>query len=173
MAESRSAATSPSAARSARACGAFGFDVTAIERSPALAAMLRWALDRAQSDGRVRNAIEGRLRLVQGDAREILPSMKPRPDAVYLDPMFPPRRKKSALAKKSIRIVRALVGDDPDAAELLSIALAHARERVVVKRLDDAPPLMPGPIASITGTTVRYDVYRAGVSRGTAQTSRD
>lgn len=136
-----------------------GFDVTAMERSPIIAALLRNGVERAMSNGRIRKAIEGRLRIVCGDARDILASMEHAPDAIYLDPMFPDKRKKSALAKKAIRIVRAVVGDDPDANQLLAVALRTAKERVVVKRADDAPPLMPGPVASIRGNTVRYDVY--------------
>ncbi len=140
---------------------AMGFDVTAIERCAIVAALLRNGIERALRDGRIRQAIDERLHAITGDARDVLAAMAEKPDAVYLDPMFPPKRKESALARKSVRIIRALVGDDPDAGELLRIAIQNARERVVVKRADDAPPLMPNPVASIRGTTVRYDVYRA------------
>jgi 16S rRNA (guanine1516-N2)-methyltransferase len=86
----------------------------------------------------------------------------PQPDAIFIDPMFPPKRKKSALAKKSIRLVRQLVGDDADASELLASALQVARDRVVVKRADDAAPLRDKPSLSFGGKLARYDVYLVG-----------
>jgi 16S rRNA (guanine1516-N2)-methyltransferase len=61
--------------------------------------------------------------------------------------------------KKEIRLLRDLVGDDTDAPELLEISRGIARDRVVVKRPDDAPPLAPDPDMSLTGKLVRYDVY--------------
>jgi len=80
------------------------------------------------------------------------------PDVVYLDPMFPPQ-KKSALVKVEMRILRRLVGDDPDAGELFELARAVARQRVVVKRHCHAEPLFPHPTHSHSDQTTRYDVY--------------
>lgn len=150
-----------------------GFDVTAVERSPIIAALLRNGVERAMGDGRIRNAIEGRLGIVTGEACTVLHSAHEKPDAAYLDPMFPPKRKTSALAKKAIRMVREIVGSDDDALELLACALENVLERVVVKRLDDAPPLMPGPVASVRGKTVRYDVYHAQQAAGRLRIRRD
>ncbi|MDP2105284.1 MAG: class I SAM-dependent methyltransferase, partial [Desulfobulbaceae bacterium] len=82
-----------------------------------------------------------------------------RPEVVYLDPMYP-HRTKSALVKKEMRILRLLVGDDPDAPKLLAAALACARERVVVKRPIKAEPITgPTPSMAIIGKTGRFDVY--------------
>ena len=134
-----------------------GFEITAIERSPVIAALFEDGLRRARADGRLREAAE-RVRMVIGDARDVMFHVEHH-DAVYLDPMFPPKRKKSALAKKPMRTLRALVGDDPDTDELFDAAVARAAQRVVVKRADDAPPLAPRPVASITGKLVRYDIY--------------
>jgi len=138
-----------------------GYDVTSIERSPVVAALLRNGHARALADGRLRAAVGGNWRIVEADACAWLASLLPEecPDAVYLDPMFPPKRKKSALAKKAIRLVRRVVGEDPDAEALFEAAARAARVRVVVKRADDAPPLVPRPTASVTGKLVRYDLY--------------
>lgn len=134
-----------------------GFHVTAIERSPAVAALARDGLARlAALTG---TAPTGRLELVTGDARLLLGALAPPPDAIYLDPMFPPKRRKSAAVKKEMRLLRELVGDDADAVPLLEISRTIARDRVVVKRPDDAPPLAPGPSMSLKGKLVRYDVY--------------
>jgi 16S rRNA (guanine1516-N2)-methyltransferase len=137
-----------------------GYDVIALERSPIIAALCEDGLRRALADADLGPRLRDRLRIVHADAREYLPTMRPKPDAVYIDPMFPPKRKASALAKKSIRLVRQVVGDDPDAAELVAIARAVARQRVVVKRPSYAEPLAPNPTMSYEGTLVRYDVYR-------------
>lgn len=135
-----------------------GFRVIAVERSLLLFPLLAEELDRIRTNPAVNLRLDGRIELRQGDARAILPTLRPPPDAVYLDPMFP-YKSKSALSKKSIRLVRAAVGDDLDAASLFRIASGVARERVVVKRSDDAPPLAPHPSFAIRSKLVRYDVY--------------
>ena len=73
---------------------------------------------------------------------EFLQNLKPDnyPDVVYLDPMFP-ERTKSSLVKKEMRILRIVIGDDQDATGLFDIALARARNRVVIKRPRLAPKL--------------------------------
>ena len=134
-----------------------GFHVTAIERSNVVAALARDGLRRlTEKTGLV---LEKKLTLLTGDARTLLSTLSPRPDAIYLDPMFPPKRKKSAAVKKEMRLLRALVGDDLDAVELFEISRRMALGRVVVKRPDDAPPLVSDPSMSIAGKLVRYDVY--------------
>jgi 16S rRNA (guanine1516-N2)-methyltransferase len=130
-----------------------GYRVTAIERSAVIAALLQDGLSRAGA------SLAGRVDVISGDTREVLPNMRPAPDTVYLDPMFPPKRKRSALAKKSVRALRDLVGDDDDAMELLSVCLRHAANRVVVKRPSYADPLKPARSANYQGKLVRYDVY--------------
>ena len=132
--------------------------MTAVERSPIVAALLRDGLARASQDDALREAMGDRLTILNADAREVLDRGDIKPDTVYIDPMFPPKRKASALAKKSIRLVRALVGDDEDAAALVEAARRHCR-RVVVKRPTHAPPLAERPTAGITGKLVRYDIY--------------
>ncbi|HYA37310.1 MAG TPA: class I SAM-dependent methyltransferase [Candidatus Methylomirabilis sp.] len=134
-----------------------GFRVTAIERSMVIAELTRDGLRRFEAGTGV--SLGNRLRLVTGDARAILAALPQQPDAVYLDPMFPPKRKRSAAVNKEMRLLRDLVGDDLDAPDLLKVARGVARERVVVKRPDHAPPLAPIPSLSVPGKLVRYDVY--------------
>jgi hypothetical protein len=96
------------------------------------------------------------------------------PDVVYLDPMFPGAAARKTAERKPLRVLRRLVGDDSDAAELFHWALHVARKRVVVKRPMKAPSLGVGwvervsernPPSSIDpdivfkGKGVRYDVY--------------
>jgi 16S rRNA (guanine1516-N2)-methyltransferase len=145
-----------------------GCQVTAIERSPLLFALLRDGLDRAALVPDIQACIGDRLRLQHGDARDVLrqladghlqdSSPQVGVDVVYLDPMYPPK-KKSALAKIEMRILRRLVGDDLDADELFELARAVARHRVVVKRPHHAEPLVPHPTHSYCDKTTSYDVY--------------
>jgi len=138
-----------------------GCTVIAVERCAVLGALLRDALARAAAAGSTSpNKVLARVSLVIDDSRRALSRMvgEAAPDAVYLDPMYPPRRK-AALPKKELRICRRLVGDDEDAGELLAIARQVARRRVVVKRHPHAPPLAPDPALQFAGKMTRYDVY--------------
>lgn len=84
--------------------------------------------------------------------------LRGRPDVVYLDPMFPIRRR-NVVVKKELRLCRALVGDDDDASELLDAARRAAMVRVVVKRHRLAEPIAPGVHHAITSKLARFDVY--------------
>ena len=134
---------------------AYGCQVTAIERHPVIAALLRDGIDRAIAAGLL---LPVTVSVVCGDAREQVYELAPAHDAVFIDPMFPSKRKKSAAVRKEMRMLRALVGDDADAAALVSAARA-ASPRVIVKRPVQAPPLGAEPTASYAGKLVRYDVY--------------
>jgi 16S rRNA (guanine1516-N2)-methyltransferase len=76
--------------------------------------------------------------------------------------MFPPKRKKSALAKKSMMVLRDLLGDDQDKEQLFEAAFKAAGKRVVVKSPDYAEPLGGKPNESFQGKLLRYDVYLKG-----------
>jgi 16S rRNA (guanine1516-N2)-methyltransferase len=133
-----------------------GFQVSAIERSSVVAALAGDGLRRLQQ---AHPTLGARLQYYRGDAKTVLPGIAPKPDVVYLDPMFPEKRRRSAAVRKELKWLRDLVGDDNDALELFDVARATATNRVVVKRPDHAPPLVPNPAASIAGKLVRYDIY--------------
>ena len=144
-----------------------GFRVTAIERSPIVAELARDGLARALRDPRLAELIGDRLEVVHADSLEWLAARvgtTEAPDAVVIDPMFPPKKKRSALPRKEMVVLREVVGADVDAAELLAVARACARMRVVLKRGDDAPPLAKSDW-SVEGTTVRFDVWRGDATR--------
>ena len=147
-----------------------GCRVIAIERNAPVASLLQDALLRASH---TRPQIAERIELIQADARAWLSSPnenKGTIDVVYLDPMYPPRHK-SARQRKAARMLRQLVGDDPDAEQLLDPSLKIAA-RVVVKRPLHAPPLREKPVATHKGKAVRYDVYASGRSRKSTKESR-
>lgn len=136
-----------------------GYQVTSIERSPVMAELLADGYHRLTQQDWVRRLGLEPLQLIQGDAINILQEMSKKPDCIYLDPMFPPKRKQSALAKKSIVALRDLVGDDLDKDQLFVTALQNTGKRVVVKSPDDAEPLGGKPNESFKSKLLRYDVY--------------
>ena len=82
-----------------------------------------------------------------------------RPDVIYIDPMYP-ERKKSALVKKDMQILQRLLGKDESADALLKTALQCAGKRVVVKRPVHADTVGDiKPSTSISSKKTRYDVY--------------
>jgi 16S rRNA (guanine1516-N2)-methyltransferase len=135
-----------------------GATVTLIERSAEVHALLKEALARASAESPELAEVVARMTLVHGDAKDRLPELKP--DVVIVDPMHPPRRN-TALVKQEMRQLSAIVGADEDADELMRIALASARERVVLKWPLRAAPLLetPKPSHQFAGKTVRYEVF--------------
>jgi 16S rRNA (guanine1516-N2)-methyltransferase len=135
-----------------------GAQVTLLERSRRVHDLLRDALARAGAESPELAAVVGRMTLLLGDARDLLPGL--RADTMIVDPMHPPRSN-SAEVKQEMRLLREVVGTDPDALELMQAALAANCKRVVLKWPLRAAPLqgLPKPSHSITGKTVRYDVF--------------
>jgi 16S rRNA (guanine1516-N2)-methyltransferase len=142
-----------------------GCRVTMMERVPAVAALLRDGLERSQRYASGQDAkladILSRMQLVEANSAEYLKGLSDAdcPDVVYLDPMFP-ERKKSAAVKKEMQLFHKLIGPDDDAGQLFESALLRARNRVVVKRPRIAP-LLSGrePSHTIEGKRNRYDIY--------------
>lgn len=146
--------------RDAFMLAALGCRLRLIERSPVAAALLADGLRRAALHEDTA-PIAARMQLIRADAVEYLRQLAEaqRPAVIYLDPMYPERRK-SALVKKEMRLFRRLVGEDQDADALLQAALQAARRRVVVKRPRHAPPLAGQPPSfTLSSENTRYDVY--------------
>lgn len=143
--------------RDAFVLASLGCQVTLMERMPVVAALLDDGLERAKLNAEV-SEIAQHMRLVHGSSIEDM-TVADQVDVVYLDPMYP-HRDKSAAVKKEMRVFQSLVGEDLDADELLSPALALAKYRVVVKRPSYAPPLNnQTPTTSIKMKKNRFDVY--------------
>ena len=139
-----------------------GYDLLCMERSPVMSELLLDGFNRlAKQDWMQKLNLES-PQLIKGDAIKFLKVLAVQPDCIYLDPMFPQKRKKSALAKKSMVVLRDLLGDDQDKDELFAVALKATGKRVVVKSPDYAEPLGGKPNESYQGKLLRYDVYFKG-----------
>ncbi len=137
---------------------ASGFAVTLFERDQSIAALLRDSLQRAAQDSRLAEAV-GRMQLVEGDAKEGLATLSTPPDVVYLDPMFPAKRKDAATNKK-LQLLRSLERPctEEEAGALLHAALAAGPRKVVIKRPARGAHLADvRPSHSLMGKLVRYD----------------
>lgn len=136
---------------------ALGYNVTLLERSPALYAMLSDALQRAKAHPKTAGIVD-RMHLIHADAIEWLPRQAPF-NVIYLDPMFP-ERKKSALVKKEMIILQDIIGKDADSIHLFELAITCATHRVVVKRPRLAANISQiKPNFSLTGKSSRFDIY--------------
>jgi 16S rRNA (guanine1516-N2)-methyltransferase len=136
-----------------------GAEVVCVERSPVVAALLLDGVQRAQ---KADLPAASRMQVVQADAATFLQQQlgQLECDVVYLDPMYPGRSDQSALQKKSLRLLREVVGEDPDADALLEPALALASKRVVVKRPKGADFLAGmEPSLQLKGSSSRFDIY--------------
>lgn len=144
--------------RDAFLLASLGAEVTLIERSVEVHQLLSAGMRRAAATNEELAEIISRMQLVHGDARQLLPKLVP--ETILIDPMHPPRAK-SALVKNEMRLLRELVGHDPDCAELLQTALDTASKRVVLKwpRRGDPIPGFTAPSHQIVGKSTRYDVF--------------
>lgn len=142
-----------------------GIAVTAIERNPLVYILVKRALaviDTAKdiaSNSAINTESNMKIAYHFGEAAQRLPDFSA--DIIYLDPMYPPK-KKSAQVKKDMQILHHLVGQDSDAEQLLLVA-RRQNARVIVKRPDYAPPLgnmTPDRVsqADKRGAT-RFDIY--------------
>ena len=147
--------------RDAFLLASLGAEVTLIERSPDMHRLLEEGLACAKETGGDVAETINRMTLLHGDARDLLPTLAP--EVVLVDPMHPPR-KKTALAKNEMRLIRAIVGTDEDSVELMKVALTTASRRVVLKWPQRADPMVGirPPSHQIAGKSTRHNVFMVG-----------
>ena len=135
-----------------------GANVTLIERSEKIYDLLKAAISEAKLHGGEISKIVNRMNLLFGDSKDILPNIAP--EVILIDTMYKDR-KKSALVKNDMRLVREVVGSDSDHVELINVALKNASKRVVIKQPRYAETIenIKGCSHQILGKTIRYDVY--------------
>ena len=142
-------------------------------------------LDHDTRDVQIARDLSNRMTLIQGDGvsigTQLLQDMdeggggdvtvEPRPslalpDICYLDPMFPPRTKSSAV-KKKMQLLHGLFDSVTESTRLeeerslLDVALSVAQSRVVVKRPIHAPPL--GEV--VRGSSQKDEEEEVGLQR--------
>jgi len=140
-----------------------GCEMMLLERSPIVSALLGDGLRRGLLDKNIDHIIK-KMTLLTIDAENYFSQITEKPDVIYLDPMYP-HRKKSAKVKKEMQVLQDLLGQDEQVGHdeqdsFLTLALASASQRVVVKRPKGAEYLNDSaPTHSIESKKTRYDVY--------------
>ena len=150
-------------AKDAYVLACLGCSMTLVERSPIIVELIKDAIHRAQENEHFKTILEKGFQVINQSSIEYLTELKNKdmiyPDVIYLDPMYPDK-KKSASVKKNMQILQKLLGKDEDTQELLNAALKVAKKRVVVKRPKGAENLTElKPTYTVESKKTRYDVY--------------
>lgn len=148
-------------ARDAYILATLGCKMTLVEQSPILSNLIEDGIKRGLEDEQCAQILSTHFNLINQNAIEYMNTLseEQRPDVIYIDPMYP-ERKKSALVKKDMQILQHLLGKTDDDEALLKAALGCAKKRVVVKRPSQAEPvgqIKPG--SSVNSKKTRYDLY--------------
>lgn len=139
-----------------------GYDVCMIERNPIMALLLEDAMLRLSQTEWAKKYNVSIPNVVIADANDVLDSEKIPADCIYLDPMFPAKRKKSAMANKKMQFLQWLLESQFDADSCLQSALNADYHRIAVKRPNYADPLMSStlsPSVQFSSKMIHYDVY--------------
>ncbi|MDC1116446.1 class I SAM-dependent methyltransferase [Luminiphilus sp.] len=134
-----------------------GCRVTLCEQTPALAWLLQDAILCAQVSryDAVRDAVE-RMTVCSGqsEAQSLHAAT-----VIYIDPMFP-ERKKAAAVKKEAMMLQYLSASHDGGESLMAWAWQQAIDRIVVKRPLKAPVLGERKASfTLSGKSVRFDVF--------------
>lgn len=136
---------------------AAGYEVTLFEQDPVIAALLRDTMTRAKKHP-VLSGIVARMTLIEGDSVEGMASLGKTPDIIYLDPMFPARRK-SGLINKKLQLLQKLEQPCTQEAELVNAAYSLKPKKIIIKRpLNGAFLAGRKPSYTVKGKAIRYDV---------------
>ena len=136
-----------------------GYQVTVVERQPIMAILLQDAFARFAREQWVRKNAVPVPSLVFANAQHFFVDNQMNADCVYFDPMFPPKRKKTAAVNKRIQLLQWLVGQDTDADGVLNAAITAGFLRIAVKRPHYASPVLENPSEQFSSKLVHYDVY--------------
>jgi len=150
-------------AKDAYVIATLGCPVTMTEQSAIVAKLVSDGIDRASFDEGFTKMVEIGFKLIQQNCVAYLQSLEKvqadMPDVIYLDPMYP-ERKKTAMVKKNMQLLQKLLGIDENAESLLETSLLYAKNRVVVKRPKGADSISTRlPNTTIESKKTRYDIY--------------
>ncbi|MBQ3285482.1 MAG: class I SAM-dependent methyltransferase [Ruminococcus sp.] len=136
---------------------AAGYTVYLFEQDPVIAALLKDTIRRAKQNPELKEIV-GRMHLTEGDSIELMATVPEQPELVYLDPMFPARRK-SGLINKKLQLIQKLEQPCAQEEELLAAAIAVHPRKIVIKRPLHSPFLADKkPGYTVKGKAIRYDV---------------
>lgn len=135
-----------------------GYQVECRERHPIIYALLQDALGRAALDPLYSTAISDNVRLQLGDARDVGSSFLRAFDAVYVDPMYPPKKSKAAPPRRA-QLLQTIAGEDLDQNDLILWVREHANRMVVKRPKHASSALEEAPHHQVESKMVRWDVW--------------
>ncbi len=134
-----------------------GCDVTLIERSKVIYTLLLDALNWASFDPDLKKVVD-RISLYQSDAKEYL-CQHSYWDVIYIDPMFPDK-KKTSLPKGDMQYLQRFLSKEKNDVSLLKSAFRCKFRRLVVKRpLKTRDKEIRKADRSIQNDKIRFDIY--------------
>ena len=140
---------------------AAGFYVLLYEYNPQIAQALSDTIRRAADDPDLSEIIQ-RMEVHNADSIQEMPGLSGKVDVVYLDPMFP-KRKKSGSIKKKFQVLQDLELPCADEEGLLEAAFLAHPKKIVIKRPVKAEPLAGRkPDYFLKGSVIRYDCFVPG-----------
>lgn len=135
---------------------AAGNTVTMYEYDALIAAMLRDALKRAEADSDLSDTVS-RMELREENSIEAMKTVRGQYDIIYLDPMFP-SKKKSALAKRKFQLLHTVEPPCENGDEMLKAAIEAQPKKIIIKRPVKGEYLAGvAPSYSLSGNAIRYD----------------
>ena len=133
-----------------------GYHMELYEHNPVTAVLLGDALIRAKSHPDLKE-IAKRMTLRVGDSKELLEKLSYRPDLIYLDPMYP-EKKKSGESKKKLQVLHQIETPCSDEIQLVQAAIERKPQKIIIKRPPEGPYLAGmKPNYSVKRKAVRFD----------------
>ena len=137
-----------------------GHSVIAIEKDIYIFLLLNNALELAKKSSNLKN-IADRITLINQDSNKYIQTTDEKFDCIYIDPMFPPR-KKSAKVKQSMQILHEIAYNDETSNNQIldNIIKSKKTKKAVVKRPINSTFLADKkPSSQIKGKINRFDIY--------------
>lgn len=131
------------------ALSVLGCDVTILEVNPIVCTMARYLAIELGCD----------VPVICGDVEQYLQATSNAFDVIYFDPMFPTHPKGAKPARR-MQVLELLAYKNTDIQRVWELSKSKSSDRVVVKLRRTLPPLVLSSDWSISGKTVRFDVYR-------------
>lgn len=135
-----------------------GHTVTSIEKSEVIYTLLLDGLNRAKSTEAIQK-YGNNISLNFFDTVHFLVHTTEMFDVIYLDPMFP-ERKKSAKVKKGMQTLQLLLGhSNLDEKKLFDLAINHSKKLVIKRAINNPYFADKKPTNSLKGKSNRFDIY--------------
>ena len=137
-----------------------GHKLIAIEKDPYIFLLLKDALSRTKQIDYLQTIVEN-INLLNDDSVHYILNINDHYDCIYVDPMFPPR-KKSAKVKQNMQLLHQIAFNDEQANNKLleNIFRTKKTKKIIVKRPINSNFLCDKkPSSQLKGKTNRFDIY--------------